>query len=99
MTSVTDRRGLVKRMRYDVLGRMVFAGYGGNTTDDAEYESSETFAWDQSNRLTAIHDTVSGDLTRTYDALDHVLSETTDGGEVNYTYDLAGRRTSTTMRR
>ncbi|MFQ5683983.1 MAG: hypothetical protein ACE5HC_12005 [Candidatus Binatia bacterium] len=36
-------------------------------------------------------------MTRTYDGLDRLTSETTPQGSVSYTYDAAGRRTSMTV--
>jgi RHS repeat-associated protein len=37
-------------------------------------------------------DSVTGTITRTYDGLDRLLTETTPNGTVTYTYDAAGRR-------
>lgn len=42
-------------------------------------------------------DTVSGQITRGYDGLDRLTSETTPQGSVSYTYDNAGRRATMTV--
>lgn len=39
-------------------------------------------------------DSASGTIARSYDGLDRVISETTSQGNVGYSYDAAGRRTS-----
>jgi YD repeat-containing protein len=39
-----------------------------------------------------VQDSVGGTITRSYDGLDRVVSETTPQGTVSYTYDAAGRR-------
>jgi hypothetical protein len=41
--------------------------------------------------LTGVTDSISGAIFRTYDGLNHVLSETTPQGSVAYTYDLEER--------
>ncbi len=42
--------------------------------------------------MTQIVDSVSGTITRTYDNLDRLTSETTPKGSIAYTYDAASRR-------
>jgi YD repeat-containing protein len=42
-------------------------------------------------------DSIAGTITRTYDSLDRLISETTPQGSVSYTYDAAGRRTTMTV--
>jgi YD repeat-containing protein len=42
-------------------------------------------------------DSIAGTITRTYDGLNRLTSETTPQGSVSYTYDAAGRRTSMTV--
>ena len=41
-----------------------------------------------------MQDSLGGTVTRSYDGLDRLLSETTPQGTVSYTYDAAGRRTT-----
>ena len=47
--------------------------------------------------MTQIVDTVNGTITRTYDGLDRLTSETTPKGSVSYTYDNANRRSTMTV--
>jgi YD repeat-containing protein len=42
-------------------------------------------------------DSAGGTITRAYDDLDRLTSETTPQGSVSYGYDAAGRRTSMTV--
>jgi len=44
-----------------------------------------------------VNDSIAGTITRTYDGLNRLTSETTPQGSVSYTYDAAGRRTSMTV--
>ena len=75
---------------YDALGRRV--SLGGAAVAD------RTFAFDNLNRLTGTSFVSGGpSSTRTYDALGRVLTETQSPlGAVNYSYDLAGRRSRIT---
>ncbi len=98
LTKLTDRRGKVTTFGYDALDRVAFAGFGtvvngGNTT----YESTIDYGYDAGNRLTSAVDSVSGTITRAYDDLDRLVSETTPQGAVSYAYDGADRRTSMTV--
>ena len=49
------------------------------------------------DRTTRLVDSASGTITRTYDGLDRVTSETTAQGAVSYAYDAASRRTGLTI--
>ena len=49
------------------------------------------------NRLTQAVDSSTGTITRAYDGLDRLTSETTPQGSVSYGYDAANRRTSATV--
>ena len=52
---------------------------GGNTQAGPVYQSTVNYTYDAGNRLTAVADTVSGSISRTYDGLDRALTETTGG--------------------
>jgi RHS repeat-associated protein len=90
----TDRRGKVAQFSYDGLNRRTSAGYGWNGT---AYESTVSYTFDSGNRLTQAVDSISGTITRGYDGLDRLTSETTPQGSVSYTFDVAARRTSLTV--
>ena len=59
--------------------------------------STTTYTYDAGNRITQIVDSVSGTITRTYDGMNNLLSETTPQGTASYTYDHADRRASMTV--
>jgi len=44
--------------------------------------------------MTQVVDTAGGAITRVYDNLDRLTSETTLQGSISYSYDAAGRRTT-----
>jgi RHS repeat-associated protein len=98
LLSYTDKKGQVTSFTYDSLNRNTMVGYGtvvngGSTT----YQSTVNLTYDAGNRLTQALDSVSGTITRTYDSLDRMTSETTPQGSISYSYDAAGRRTSMTV--
>jgi YD repeat-containing protein len=80
---------------YDSLNRLIFAGYGMQA--GPAYESTVNHAYDAANRVTQIADSISGTITRDYDGLDRLVSESTPQGTVAYAYDAAGRRASLTV--
>jgi RHS repeat-associated protein len=96
MTSTfTDRKGQVRSYTIDGIGRPTVTAFGvqsgsGGTTA----QSTISFTYDAGNRLTQATDSSFGVVTRTYDSLGHVLTETTPQGSISYTYDNAGRRTT-----
>jgi RHS repeat-associated protein len=95
LVSSTDRGGQVTSIIYDPLNRVKLVGYnmlvnGGNTT----YESTISYIYDAGSRLTQVVDSAGGTITRAYDDLDRLTSETTSQGSISYSYDAAGRRTS-----
>lgn len=53
--------------------------------------------YDAGDRLRTIVDSSAGIITRDYDLLDRLTSETTPEGSISYTYDLDGRRETTTL--
>jgi RHS repeat-associated protein len=98
LSSHTDRNGQVTAFSYDGLNRRTLAGFGVTVTGGvSSYQSTVAYTRDAGNRVTQISDSLSGNITRTYDGLDRLLSETTPQGSIGYTYDLAGRRTSMTV--
>ncbi len=97
----TDRKGQVSGVTYDSLGRTKTIGFGATSASPTAYTSTVSLTWDKGNRLTQIVDTqggVSKTITRVFDDLDRLKQESTDQGEVNYTYDNASRRTSMTLK-
>jgi RHS repeat-associated protein len=95
VTESTDRRGKVTTYTYDALDRLSFIGFGKQP--GPVYESSVTYTYDEASRLTDAVDSVTGTVSRDYDDLDRLTSETSPRGIVSYTYDDVGRRTSTTV--
>jgi RHS repeat-associated protein len=98
LVSATDRKGQVTTYQYDGLKRPVFVGFGtqivgGNPT----YASTISYTYDSVDRLTQAVDSLNGTITRSYDNLDHLASETTPLGSLSYSYDAAGRRTGMTV--
>jgi RHS repeat-associated protein len=95
LTQTTDRKGQVTTYSYDGLNRMTFAGYGTQT--GPTYQSTTVYTFDAGSRLTGITDSITGVISRTYDGLDDLISETTPQGSVAYTYDADGRRQTMTV--
>lgn len=83
-----NRKSQVTTYQYDPVNRRKNVTYAGPTTTD------HTF--DKGNRLTQLVDSVAGSITRIYDGLNRLKSETTPQGTVTYDYDLSGRRTRMT---
>jgi YD repeat-containing protein len=55
------------------------------------------YTYDSSGRLWKVVDSIAGTITRTWDGLDRLTSETTPEGGISYTYDAADRRTVLTL--
>jgi RHS repeat-associated protein len=104
-----DRKGQLRSVTYDVLGRVKAVSFGATPAHPTAYKSQIENTWDAGNRLTQIVDKTCADpdaalncssvastrtITRTYDGLDRKVSEVTPQGEVDYTFDRAGRRTT-----
>ena len=47
--------------------------------------------------MTQVVHSIGGTITRTYDGVDRLLSETTPEGSISYTYDADGRRATMTV--
>lgn len=56
-----------------------------------------TYTYDAGQRLTEVADSVAGTITRTYDGLERLSSETTPQGTVTYTDDADSRRATMTV--
>jgi RHS repeat-associated protein len=106
LTQVTDRRNKTTIYCYDNLNRRTFAGFGtislpGACSPGANYESTIAYTWDKGDRLQQANDSANGLITRTYDDLDRLVSETTPltspNAGVTYTYDAADRRRTLTV--
>lgn len=98
VSKATDRKGQVTAVQtFDGLGRIVKIGYGATVAAPTTFKSTVTNTWDAGNRLTQVVDSTSGTISRVYDDLDRLTSETTPQGSVSYTYDAAGRRSTMTV--
>jgi RHS repeat-associated protein len=93
LVRVTDRKGQVTGYQYDLLNRLTFAGFGASVGNPTSYTSSIAYTYDAGDRITQLVDTANGTITRSYDGLDRLVSESTPQGTVTYAYDAAGRRT------
>ena len=97
-SKTTDRKGQVTAVpTFDGLGRVIQVGYGATVAAPTTFKSTVTNTWDAGNRLTQVVDSTSGTITRVYDDLDRLTSETTPQGSVSYTYDAGGRRSAMTV--
>ena len=92
LTQATERNGKISTFTYDALDRPKLAELG-RATAGAAPDATVTYTWDAGNRLTQAVDTQDGTITRGYDGLDRLTSETGPRGSVAYAYDAAGRRT------
>src|SRR6266850_1269475 len=64
------------------------------TNSIARPQSTTQSVDDAGDRRTQIIDSVASTITRGYDLLDRMTSETTPEGSISYTYDADGRRAS-----
>jgi RHS repeat-associated protein len=94
LASITDRKGQLTKMTYDARDRLSEVDFH---LADGGIESTISYVYDNADRPTQITDSLAGQITRTYDALDNLLTETTPLGSVTYTYDLTSRRKSMTI--
>jgi RHS repeat-associated protein len=106
LTQVSDRRSNVTLYSYDRLNRRTCSAFGATAGDDPctpahAYESKIAYTWDKGDRLQQVVDSAGGTITRGYDDLDRLTSETTPhtapSTSVTYGYDAASRRRSLTV--
>jgi len=101
VTQWTARNGVIATYTYDALSRRTQSAFGqtliGSGPSLTAPDATVAYTFDGGNRLTQIVDTQGGTITRSFDNLDHLLSETTPQGTVSYAYDAADRRTSMTV--
>lgn len=78
------------------MNRTIAAAFGQTLVggNPASPDATVSYTYDAGNRLTQLVDSVGGTITRSYDSLDRLTSETTPQGSVSYGYDAASRRTS-----
>ncbi len=97
VNKVVDRKQQLASITYDALGRMKLVGYGATVAAPTAFKSTVELTWDEGDRLKKVVDSVSGTITRDYDEMDRLTSETTPQGVVSYTYDAGGRRSTMTV--
>lgn len=91
----TDRKSQVSGFTYDGLNRRKTAGFGATTGNPTAFTSTITYTYDLANRVSSIADSLAGTITRQYDnRFDALSQEITPEGQVDLTYDSAGRRAS-----
>jgi RHS repeat-associated protein len=103
LTSLQDGRGLTSTFSYDHLQRLTNVQFNSGNKSGFN-QTSTSYAYDGGNRLTSASDSGTGSagdtVTRTYDGLDDLLSESIASpglnSSVSYTYDNAQRRLTMT---
>jgi RHS repeat-associated protein len=96
----TDRRGNVMRYCYDAAGMVKQIGYaliGPDNGCASTFTSDTAYTWDGWGRLANVVDSRAGHITRTWDELDRLLSDSGPQGSVTYAYDNANRRQTMTI--
>jgi RHS repeat-associated protein len=98
LVSATDRKGQVTTFQYDGLNRRTFVGFGTQGSgSSATYASTISYTYDAGNRMRQAVDSIAGTITRGYDDLNRLTSESTAQGSISYTYDNASRRATMTV--
>src|SRR5262249_2394448 len=100
LTQVTDRRGKITTYCYHTPVRRAVVGFAtitppGACAPGSNYESTIAYTYDKGDRLLQAVDSTNGTITRGYDDLDRLTSETTPqtapNPSVAYGYDTASR--------
>jgi len=91
LLSTTDRKNQTTTFNYDALNRNAQSTFADGAV--------AMFNYDAANRVIQADDTADPHrpLTRTYDLLNRLLSETTTLGTVSYQYDALDRRVQMTL--
>ena len=89
LATFTDRKGQQSAYTFDGIGRPTSVVFGVG-----QGVSNISFSYDGGNRMTQAVDSAYGTLTRGFDQLDHLTSESGPQGSIAYSYDNVGRRTS-----
>jgi RHS repeat-associated protein len=95
-----NRRGQTQRYCYEAFDRVSFVGYDGpdtGATCASSFASTTAYTWDNGGRLRQVTDSIAGTITRAYDDLDRLTSETTPQGQITSTWDDSSRRTTMTV--
>ncbi|WP_194714285.1 RHS repeat-associated core domain-containing protein [Noviherbaspirillum soli] len=105
----TDAKGQVTSVRHDALNRPVqvehadgssvlysydSAGRLVSVVDSAGSDTGDASGASADGTGTSTNSTTANSITRSYDSFDRLLSETTPQGQVSYSYDADGRRSS-----
>jgi RHS repeat-associated protein len=92
LTSVADPRGLSTTYKYDALNRLIEIIYNSGSKSGYS-KTTTTFTYDSGNRAYQIADSVYGTISRGFDQLNDLTSESSPSGSVSYQFDNAQRRT------
>ena len=93
LNRVIDRKSVVTGFTHDALNRRTQTGFGATRSNPTAYTSTINYTYDAGNRRLQAVDSANGKITRSYDGLDRLISESSAQGTVSYTYDPADRRT------
>jgi RHS repeat-associated protein len=89
-STYTDRKGQVTSYNLDAIGRPSTISFG--VQSDGSSESTISYSYDGDSRLLSATDSSYGLISRAYDDLGRLTTETIPTGSVTYAYDSAGRR-------
>jgi RHS repeat-associated protein len=97
-TRTQDARGQVLTYEYDLRHRLTTMKMYPNASPSTPPSNVRSYTHDYAGNITGVTETADPtvNVTYTYDAQGHVLSETSRGVEHEYEYDLAGNRVKST---